>query len=429
MNSIPLKAKIYIILVSISGIGVFAYSAVYASQDPSLLRAILGVTFAVAILDVIPIKPYGSSIEITISDSAKFAAVLMFPGPVAILATFLGTLIAEFASKRAWYKRLFNVSIMTLTISCVTAVYSLLIQPQFDVLGSPQNIVVLVLAGFVNLFANSVLVGTVISFTGGIPFRHVWMQNYPQLVLHDLTMIPLAVSVAILWRFSAYSIFLILLPLLVVRHSYETADNLQKQTEEALHAMMRIIDARDNETSEHSRRVSELSRSIARYLELPPADVEIIGAAASLHDLGKVGMPSDILFKTGKLTPEELARAQEHAGVGGELLRKFPLFEKGSVYVRHHHERFDGTGYPDGLMGEDIPLGSRIIAVADSIEAMTEDRPYRKAMTKSEAIAEMYRCSGTQFDPLVVHALMSILGKTSLGVAEAIKTNQIQQPA
>jgi HD-GYP domain-containing protein (c-di-GMP phosphodiesterase class II) len=150
---------------------------------------------------------------------------------------------------------------------------------------------------------------------------------------------------------------------------------------------------------------------MAEALDLSQEDIEAIASAALLHDLGKVGMADDILFNPKLLNPEERKNAEQHAEIGAMLLSKFPLFDKGAILVRHHHERYDGKGYPAGLKGETIPLGSRIISVADAYQAMTEDRPYRRALTQSNAIARLEEGSGTQFDPRVVQVFVQVLRK------------------
>jgi HD-GYP domain-containing protein (c-di-GMP phosphodiesterase class II) len=142
-------------------------------------------------------------------------------------------------------------------------------------------------------------------------------------------------------------------------------------------------------------------------------------------------MPDDILFNPKLLNPNERKSAEQHAVIGGTLLAKFPLFDKGAILVRHHHERYDGTGYPDRLRGEDIPLGARIICVADSYQAMTEDRPYRRALTQDEALAQLTKNSGTQFDPRVVEAFVGTLQRNppSHGAASSPHASKSEQKA
>jgi len=390
-----------------------------------LWLTILVAALVVTGLDAIPIKIYGASLEMTVSNVAKFAILLLFPPTVPILATLLGTLAAELNSKRPWFKRVFNISQMTLTWAVVAGVYWSIRLPQGDFFDSVQNIIALILAGVTDYIINSILLAAVIAFAGGVLFRHVWVQNFSRAAFYEMSIIPLGTFVAILWRYNPVTVIFVILPLLVVRHSYQTANYLQRQTEDALKAMMRAIDERDNETFDHSERVSQLAKEIGKALDMPPAELDVLVPAALLHDLGKIGMAGAILFKPDLLTAEERLQAQKHAAIGGELLSKFPLFEKGASLVRHHHERYDGGGYPDKLKGDQIPLGARIIAVADSFRAMTEDRPYRKALGKDEALAEIFRCSGTQFDPLVVQALMRCMGKDTPIVSAAINTTAL----
>lgn len=158
----------------------------------------------------------------------------------------------------------------------------------------------------------------------------------------------------------------------------------------------------------HSANVERYAVAISRRMGLDARRVGRVGRAAYLHDVGKAVLPEDILSKAGPLTPEEAGLVQLHSAVGATMLASAGLRAE-VPFVRAHHERFDGCGYPDGLAGEEIPIEARIILVADSFEAMTSDRPYRRGMSVAEALEELQRCSGTQFDPLVVDALHGLI--------------------
>jgi len=409
MKRLPLSAKLYLILIDLSAATVLVFAGFQIQNEPMLWISILVTGVAVATLDLFPIKIFGGFIEMTISNTVKFAAVLLFPPAPAIFASFLGTLIGEVPVKRIWYKKLFNISEMTLTWAAVAGVYYFIRDPRVDFLNSIQNITALILAGLTDFGVNSVLVSTAISLATGLPFRYIWSQNYPRVILHDLSMVPLGTFLAILWRFNPISIPLAALPLLVVRHAYQVANQLQRQTRDALIAMMKVIDERDQHTGDHSEKVSFYARITAEALKLDQEEIEVVAQAALLHDLGKVGMRNDILFSPNLLNVEERQSAEKHAEIGGVLLAKFPLFERGAGLVRHHHERYDGGGYPDKLKGEEIPIGARIISVADSFQAMTEDRPYRRAMNQEIAVQRLRDSSGTQFDPRVVDAFVGAL--------------------
>ncbi len=175
------------------------------------------------------------------------------------------------------------------------------------------------------------------------------------------------------------------------------------------------VDARDTTTYNHSWEVAEVARMLARALGLSPEQAETVHVAGHLHDIGKIGMPDAILKKPGRLTDEEWRLMKHHPEVGTDIVRPIEAFcSRGGVadMILCHHERFDGKGYPLGLMGEDIPLGARIIAVADTLSALLQDRPYRSGTCFEAAMAEIRRCAGTQFDPIVVIALESISKET-----------------
>jgi len=166
-----------------------------------------------------------------------------------------------------------------------------------------------------------------------------------------------------------------------------------------LNSLAKILDARDPHTSQHSSRVTTLSIALGKEFGLPDDDLDILYISASLHDIGKVGIPDSILLKPGGLTDEEFAFIKRHPDIGADILKPIPPLAKETLIIRHHHERYDGKGYPSGLEGEDIPFLSRIITLADSFDAMTSDRPYRKGLPIEKAVEEIERCKGTQFDP------------------------------
>jgi diguanylate cyclase (GGDEF)-like protein/putative nucleotidyltransferase with HDIG domain len=178
---------------------------------------------------------------------------------------------------------------------------------------------------------------------------------------------------------------------------------------DAIEALALALLERDRYTGEHSEAVIDMSGAVARNLGLNAPEVERIRSAALLHDIGKVAIPDEILHKPGPLTTEEWRLMREHPVIGERILRVLPGLGSVARIVRHEHERWDGGGYPDGLAGEAIPLGSRIIIAADTYHAITSDRPYRAAKSHSEAVEELTRCAGTQFDPRVTEVLIGHL--------------------
>ena len=180
-------------------------------------------------------------------------------------------------------------------------------------------------------------------------------------------------------------------------------------------SLAQAVDARDAYTGSHSERVGDLAARIAIRLGVDAEQIELTRLAGSLHDLGKLAIPEEILRKPGSLTESERLVLERHPQIGFRMLESLGV-DPVADWVLHHHERWDGTGYPEGLHGEHIPLGARIIFVADAFDAMTSDRVYRSRLSSDDALAELERCAGTQFDPEIVSAFAEEVGVVVAGV-------------
>jgi putative nucleotidyltransferase with HDIG domain len=192
--------------------------------------------------------------------------------------------------------------------------------------------------------------------------------------------------------------------------SLEQANKLlRERSTAAMESLSATVDARDSYTAGHSRRVQQLSLAIGRELALSQAELDLLGHAALFHDIGKLAIPDAILLKPASLTGEEWALMQRHAEEGARIIDRLGFLQDAVPAIRHHHERFDGTGYPDRIAGEEIPLGARIIHVADALDSMLTTRIYRAARPVNEALAEVKDKSATQFCPRCVAALERIL--------------------
>jgi putative nucleotidyltransferase with HDIG domain len=191
----------------------------------------------------------------------------------------------------------------------------------------------------------------------------------------------------------------------MLRHAME---DLEHSYDVTLEALGDALDLKDSETEGHSKRVTAYAIALARAMGIPPEEIKIIARGAFLHDIGKMAIPDDILRKPGKLTDDEQALMREHCARGYNMLRKIPFLAGAAEIVFCHQEHYDGNGYPNRLAGREIPIGARIFAVADTLDAITSDRPYRKARGFDLAREEILRCSGTQFDPAVVEVFLKI---------------------
>ncbi len=189
-----------------------------------------------------------------------------------------------------------------------------------------------------------------------------------------------------------------------------------------LDALVRAMSARDAATRQHADRVQGYALAVARQAHISDESVlAAIATAALLHDVGKPPVPDRLLHKRGPLTPSEYEEVKQHAAIGADMLSALPFPGPLALFVRHHHENWDGSGYPDGLRHDAIPLGSRVLAVADCYDALTSDRPYRRALTSERAIEMIYEHRGTKYDPAITDAFLNVmLNLRPTGAAERV---------
>ena len=211
-----------------------------------------------------------------------------------------------------------------------------------------------------------------------------------------------------------------------LRESYRRerarAQQLRRSYKATVRALSNAVEARDAYTGMHAERVAAYGLAIARAAGIDVADDPQLEFGFLLHDIGKVGVPDSILFKPAALSKQEFERIASHAEIGSEILRHVDFLQEATLIVRHHHERWDGTGYPDQLKGDQIPLAARVFAVADTLDALTTDRPYRKAVGWAEARAEIRKGAGTQFDPKMIEAYEAIGDDTFARLSAGVRS-------
>jgi putative nucleotidyltransferase with HDIG domain len=270
-------------------------------------------------------------------------------------------------------------------------------------------------------------------------WRRVWNERFAWLLPHYVAFGAVGGAIALAYQaIGLYGLAVFVLPLFLMRKtmaaylghterstkklrqaaqtirtqnvSLEKANRLLKErSTAAMESLSATVDARDAYTAGHSRRVQQLALAIGRELSLSQAELDLLGHAALFHDIGKLAVPDAILLKPSSLTPDEWALMQRHADEGARIIDRLGFLDDAVPAIRHHHERWDGTGYPHGLTGEDIPLGARIIHVADALDSMLTTRIYRAARAAGDAVEELRRGAGTQFCPRCVAALDRIL--------------------
>lgn len=358
-----------------------------------------------------------------------FACVLVLgPAAAALAATVNSTLAQLFVHRRGGVRTTFNIAQNTLSASLGGLAYAGL-----GGISSPTQLsfqVVPFLAfGLTVTTVNTFAVSGAIALDQGLDFGDVVRRLVGKRginVLPDLLVAPLAVLIAIVYvRLGAVGLAGASFLLLWVRRSYLASYQLQQANRSLLKALVKAIETRDPYTSGHSVRVAALASRVARGLNLSGRQIEDIETAALLHDVGKIdAIYSDILKKKGSLSKEEMEIIKSHVEKGVELLSSLSSFGSEVIAsVRHHHERYDGTGYPDGISGTTIPLGARIIKMCDAVDAMLSDRPYRKALSIPDVREQLLIFSEREFDPQLVTLFLSgtILEDHQMEIKESLE--------
>jgi putative nucleotidyltransferase with HDIG domain len=342
--------------------------------------------------------------------------VLLSPNALGLAAIVGSGAIAKLSRQRNIQKFIFNCAQQTLAYGCAIVVYqyvggqslfalkNLSVSEVTIAIGMPMTI-----AYFVVFALNGLLVCQVVALESNAKTWHVWKEANASTIGLDILALPLIFAFA--WIYARYGPMIasvLWLPILGLRQMNTTNIELQQTNRELLELMIKSIEARDPYTSGHSRRVKEYAVQIARLMGFDTATVEKIGTAALLHDVGKIyDKYAPILAKEARLTPEEWAIIKEHPADGANLIATMTRLRELVPAVMHHHENWDGSGYPKGLKGEEIPLASRVIMFADTFDAMTTKRPYRGPLDEAAVRSELVKCRGKQFDPEITDRLLT----------------------
>jgi putative nucleotidyltransferase with HDIG domain len=335
------------------------------------------------------------------------SALVVYPNWSTVGLIGIGACVAELGKKKPAIKRAFNVAQFTLSAAVASLLYvalggvSLQIDGDFEFV--PHAAAVL---GF--LLVNTLSVAAAVGLAEGKSILRTWREGNAAGLLYDIIAVPVVYAFGRVYvDWGAWGVAALGVLIIGFRITYQTKHQLETTNKELLQLFVQTVEFRDPYTSGHSQRVSRYSRIIARAIGLSAKEGERVSTAALLHDVGKIHeIFAPILSKPGRLTAEERAIMELHPIKSAELVAKISDLQDIVPSVRHHHENWDGTGYPDRLAGRDIPLASRIIMFADTIDAMTTDRPYRKALTEHEVRAELRKYRGTQFDPDICDALL-----------------------
>ena len=403
-----------------------AFAAVLLVQNADSGMAALGLLpewtigawiVLLALTELTPVKlPRGGFM--TVSSAFDYAAIVLFgPFVTAILDTTSGGVAHALVRPRSPQRVIFNFATCVISAFGASAVFTALGGTPGAITVDPRGVVAFAGLGTSYFILNTGLVSLVLAAEQRMSPIRIWQANYAWTLRHLAAFLPLGALVALGYRPGGpLALGLVLLPLFLSRHALRLYLEMRSDLTDFATALVSVIEEVDPYTRRHSIRVAAYAERLARGLGRPEPEVESVRVAGLLHDLGKVGQAPALLQKAGRLDPAERREIEAHPGAGADIVERIRAFKQVACIVRHHHERPDGQGYPAGLTGDTIPLGSRIVLVADAFDAMTSDRPYRRGMAPERAIAELERHAGTQFDPQVVEVLVRLWERGAFAV-------------
>lgn len=406
-----LKLKLYIGVITGLAVSLFVYLVPSLPLVSNMWQVFIFFLVISTLAEFIPVElPIGGSV--TIGFPIDFVVILVYGPAMAMCTTFLGEILAELLNRKInWYKSLFNASQYALSAGVAGIVY----QELGGLVGTvdlTSHIIPAIFCALTYYLINSNLFMSVISIAEEVSILSIWKNRIRGALATYIALAPIGFIMAMVYiSIGIWGIILFFFPLILARRSFELYSKMQKVYLETIRALAAAIDAKDPYTKGHSERVAEMTLDLAQELNLSDRDIENIEYAALLHDIGKIGIEEKILGKNGILTDKEFDRIKEHTVMGAKIIEQVEFLKDSYKAIYHHHEKYNGKGYPDGLKSEDIPILARIIAVADAYDAMGSDRPYRKKLSKDKIMKELKEQSGKQFDPEVVKALFAVLNR------------------
>lgn len=401
--------KVYVGLVAAAGI---ALIAPLAWIDVDWVTLIVLATMHVAAESVTRIR-VARGVMLSVGFPIALAGVLLLPPSGAALIVLLGALSAP-NTRHEVVRAVFNGAMLACSAAAAGIAYTLTGGPHvLSVSHFPRVLVPALLAATVYCSVNGLLLAGVLRLAEGLSAVTVWRTTIAKSISAYLGYGLFGLMMAALWHTPGgwVSALLILLPLHVSRWVFAQYARQQEAYDATVRALVQAVETKDLYTRGHSERVARAAEMMARVLGLREERIESVKYAGILHDVGKLGVPTRVLQKAEALTESEFASIQLHPVRGLEMVRGIRFLREAYDGILHHHERMDGRGYPAGLRGHDIPEFARIIAVADAFDSMTSTRSYRHARSVDEALGEIGRCAGAQFDPVMVDALQNAVGK------------------
>lgn len=415
MKGLPLKQRRFFCCIYALAIIIIACSLIQENfniyiEDYNRIIffiAITGLTESVTL--------YFNKISFSTTFAVTLATYMLFGPFESIIILLSGFLIRVLKVDSNTYKHLFNTpcygtlfNCSMFTVSLLGANYIIMYMVK-QIVWIQDSIILIIVFSASYFIINKIILSCMMKLYTGQSFRYCFIKDLKLGILNYIIMIPFGVILVYLYtQYSYWGIIFILFPVLLVKYTFTYYADSQSQFIQTVESLMNAIEARDNYTEGHSHRVAEVAAILAERMGFNEWKIEKLRIGAMLHDVGKIGISDAILNKPGPLTEEEFTIIKSHPIIGEGIIKGIKNFDDIRMIVRHHHERFDGKGYPDGKKGDELPLEVYIIQIADAIDAMASDRPYRKGLPKDVIIKIIEENMGSQFHPNVARAYLEI---------------------
>ena len=425
MGTFPFRLKAYVVIVILLGLGFLTLLCIKFRIPMNQWWELLFWVLILIISELAPVKLEQVGVALSLDGSIYIAIILLYGPGVAACFGLLGSAFCDWIVRKVpAYKTGFNSAQVVLAFGGAGFVYytfgGFMFSQEITEYNNiyQQILLPLLLCVVIYFLINSFSVSIAVALQTGISPLNVWRSHFRWAIFNNIALVaPLGLLMAFIQvKIGAWAVFFCFLPLLFLHYSIKLYVDLQEEHLAAIAALCSAQDASDRYTYGHSERVSKFAEKLARQLKLPDKEVETIKYAGQLHDIGKIGIDYKVVQKPGPLNLREWAEIKKHPAIGAEILKNLKFLKEATPYVELHHERLDGGGYPLGKSAGEIPLGARIIKVADAFDAMTSERAYRPAMTIEQTMKQLKNDSGDQYDLQVVNALDELISRDEIDV-------------
>jgi HD-GYP domain-containing protein (c-di-GMP phosphodiesterase class II) len=398
----------YVYLIFIAGLLSLSF-ILFKYRNVSILGVVVfGILIFAADNLSAPLPKTGS---VSVHFGISLASLIIFGPATAILVTAFNIFnIKEFMKRVPYYKHLFNAGQYLFSFAVSSLFFAKFYDQAQKNFFYPRNIWVILLAAYIFFILNTLLTAGAISISSNVNFLNVWIFNFAWIIPFHFFLSAMAIAIAFLYkRYSPFTLIFTTLPLIVAQYAYLLRVKERRMILNSIMQIVKIMEAKDIYTAGHSIRVAEYCEKIARGMRLNEYDIETLRSLADLHDVGKIQVDLSILNKLTKLTEKDWTEIKKHPVTSYNIVMQIEFLKDRANAILYHHERVDGKGYPYGKKDEELPLFAKILMVADAFDAMTTDRPYRKALTMEESIVELENNKGTQFDPKVCDIMIGLV--------------------